>query len=146
MIKEFVVAWDTNKDKLMEHFRTHPQSEYCDYVDLVKLLFTIVINPVVRTPFNCEDIVVLDHGDYQGTQLFILHEITYQPSVVEYVYTNSYYGSCSGCDTLQAIQGYEYDIPNDSQVRDYMQLCLGLLQSCNRMVDAMEDGLHYKIL
>ena len=50
----------------------------------------------------------------------------------DYVYTNTYYGSCSGCDTLQAISGYDDGLPNEEQVKDYMQLALNLLQKCKR--------------
>ena len=54
------------------------------------------------------------------TQIFLLHIATYQPSVSDYVYTNTYYGSCSGCDTLLAISHYNDGYPNDKQVEDYM--------------------------
>jgi hypothetical protein len=56
---------------------------------------------------------VIDDGDYQGTQIFIIPTDTYQPSVKDYVMTDTYYGSCSGCDTLQAISGYDYALPTD---------------------------------
>lgn len=74
---------------------------------------------------------VIDNGDYQGTQIFLIPMETYQPSVEDYVYTNTYYGSCSGCDTLQAIQSYDYnELPNEEQIKDYMTLALHLLQKC----------------
>ena len=44
-------------------------------------------------------------------------------------YTHNYYGSCSGCDTLQCIQDYDLSkIPDEDQVKEYMQLSLHLLQ------------------
>ena len=77
---------------------------------------------------------VIDNGDYQGTQIFIIPINTYQPGVDEYVYTHTYYGSCSGCDTLQAIQSWDGDeLPNEEQVKDYMELALHLLQKCHFM-------------
>ena len=106
MIKEFCLAWEKNKDKLEEYFRKARQEEYGNYEDLVKLLFDIVINPSIECDhyrFDTENILVIDDGDYQGTQVFILHRDQYQPSVEDYVYTNTYYGSCSGCDTLLSI-------------------------------------------
>lgn len=153
MVKEFVKAWEKNKGALEEYFRTHKQGEYDEYVTLVKLLFDIVINPVITDPamwsqfnfhntskFDTENIVVLDDGDYQGTRVFILHRDCYQPSVENYIYTNTYYGSCSGCDTLQGIHCYDYDdLPSDEQVEDYMTLCLHLLQRCSFMVDGEEE-------
>lgn len=57
---------------------------------------------------DVDKIVQLDHGDYQGTLVFIMPEKTYQPNT--YYLTKVGYGSCSGCDTLQAIEAYmDYD-------------------------------------
>lgn len=138
MIKEFCLAWEKNKDKLEEYFRKTRQEEYGNYEDLVKLLFDIVINPSIECDhyrLDTENILVIDDGDYQGTQVFILHRDQYQPSVEDYVYTNTYYGSCSGCDTLLSINEYEDGLPSESQVNDYMDLCLHLLQKCHYMID-----------
>lgn len=138
MIKEFCLAWEKNKNKLEEYFRTTKQDEYVNYEDLVKLLFDIVINPSIESDyyrFDTENILVIDDGDYQGTQVFILHRDQYQPSVEDYVYTNTYYGSCSGRDTLLSINEYEDGLPSESQVNDYMDLCLHLLQKCHYMID-----------
>jgi hypothetical protein len=44
------------------------------------------------------------------------------------------YGSCTVCDTLQSIQWDDYDYedpdkePTEGQVKDYMTLCLHLIQ------------------
>ena len=73
---------------------------------------------------------IIDDGDYQGTQIFIIPLNTYQPNVKDYVYTNTYYGSCSGCDTLQAISYYDRELPSETQIKEYMQLALHLLQKC----------------
>ena len=43
--------------------------------------------------------------------------------------------SCSGCDTLLSISEYGDGLPDDSQVNDYMDLCLHLLQKCHYMTD-----------
>lgn len=142
MVKEFCLAWEKNKGKLEEYFRTTPQSEYDSYELLVRRLFDIVINTSIENDyygFDTVDILVTDDGDYQGTQVFILHRNVYQPSVEDYVYTNTYYGSCSGCDTLQAIHCYKDGLPDEEQVKDYMRLCLYLLQRCNFMIDSEED-------
>jgi len=138
MIKEYVQYWDKNKNLLDGYFKTHDQRDYSDYLDLVKLLFEIVINPDIPTrAFDLSKITVIDDGDYQGTQIFIIPADTYQPNVSEYVYTNTYYGSCSGCDTLQGIQSY--GLPDENQIKDYMILCLQLLQSCAYMIDGEEE-------
>ena len=145
MIKEFVEAWEKNKDKLEEYLKTHKQEEYYSYKQLVKLLFDIVINPEIdkheglfelTALYDTGNILTIDDGDYQGTLIFVLHENRYQPSVDEYVYTNVGYGSCSGCDTLQAIHCYSVgETPDETQLKDYMTLCLHLLQRCKRMSD-----------
>lgn len=132
MIKDFCFAWEKNKDKLKEHLRTTPQGNYFSYGDLVKLIFDIVINPDEKKHdrYDTKNIVSIDDGAYQGTLIFILHRDTYQPDVSDYVFTSVYYGSCSGCDTLFSINGYESGLPSDEQVEDYMTLCLHLLEHC----------------
>jgi hypothetical protein len=143
MIKSFIESWEKNKSNLEEYIRTHKQVEYDSYRILVKLIFDLVINPDVNTYndniFVTDEIDVLDHGDYQGTLIFILHRDTYQPCVDEYIYTYVYYGSCSGCDTLQAMHNYDEDEPDENQVEDYMTLCLHLLQHCKCMGEFMEE-------
>ena len=144
MVKEFCLAWEKNKGKLEEYFRTTPQSEYDSYELLVRRLFDIVINPSIENDyygFDTKNFLVIDDGDYQGTQIFILHIDTYQPSVEDYVYTNTYYSSCSVCDTLLSINenGYSSELPDEEQVKDYMRLCLHLLQRCNFMIDSEEE-------
>jgi hypothetical protein len=143
MVKQFVYAWDNNKDKLEEFIKTHKQEEYGSYKDLVKLLFDVVINPGCKDftypwyqGFDTEDILEIDNGDYQGTLIYILHIDTYRPSVCEYVWTSVEYGSCSGCDTLQGIEScgnYSDELPNEQQIKDYMELCLDLLQGCHML-------------
>lgn len=136
MIKEFVEKWNKYNKDLEDYFRNTKQVEYNTYKEIVKLLFEKVINKDIDYgEYDTENILVIDDGDYQGTQIFILHRDTYQPSVEEYVYTNTYYGSCSGCDTLLAIQCWDDEKPDEEQVKDYMNLALHLLQKCKFMED-----------
>lgn len=132
MIKEFVERWDKYKGDLEKYFRNTRQEEYSDYKDIVKALFKEVINKeeIDGYEFDLDKMTIIDDGDYQGTQIFIIPLDTYQPSVEEYVITNTYYGSCSGCDTLLAISCCDDGIPNEKQVKDYMELALHLLQKC----------------
>lgn len=51
MVKEFCLAWEKNKEKLEEYFRTTPQSEYDSYELLVRRLFDIVINPSIENDY-----------------------------------------------------------------------------------------------
>ena len=75
------------------------------------MLFDIVINPEFARPDTNKliqkNILTIDDGDYQRVVIFILHKDAYQPDIEDYVYTNTYYGSCSGCDALLGINEYE---------------------------------------
>ena len=71
-------------------------------------------------------ILSIDHGDYQGTLLFIIAASGYQPN--KYWFVKVDYGSCSGCDTLEGIRCYSDGPPSDAQVADYMTLALHILQ------------------
>ena len=106
MIKEFVERWDKYKGDLENYFKNTNQEEYSNYGDIVKALFKYVINREETKwhEFNLKSMKVIDDGDYQGTQIFIIPLDVYQPDVNDYVITNTYYGSCSGCDTLLAIR------------------------------------------
>lgn len=134
MIKEFVEKWDKYKKDLEDYFRNTEQEEYVTYEEIVKALFEKVINKDIDyKKYDTENMLVIDDGDYQGTQIFILHKGCYHPEVEKYVYTSTYYGSCSGCDTLQAISSYDRGLPDEEQVKDYMTLALHLLQKCYYM-------------
>ncbi len=136
MIKEFVNAWDKNKSELEKHFRETKQEEYDTYKKIVQKLFELVVNPYIESDydkFDIENIKAIDDGDYQGTQIFILHKKHYQPCIENYVYTNTYYGSCSGCDTLLSISNYSSGLPNEQQIKEYMDLALHLLQKCKML-------------
>ena len=133
MLQDIIKQWDANKARLEEYFKTTEQKEYCvSYLDIVKKIFELVLTEKHYQP---EKITVVDDGDYQGTQIFLIPEGTYQPSVDEYIITHTYYGSCSGCDTLQGINGYEDGLPTDEQVKDYMVLALHLVQRMKRLKD-----------
>lgn len=121
MIQEIIKQWDERKIDLEKSFQvSHPSS----YEDIVTKLFTVVI----IEGYKVENLVTIDHGDYQGTQLFFIPKDTYQPNASEYIWTDNYYGSCSGCDTLEAIRNYEDDPPTEEQVKEYMMLALHLIQ------------------
>ena len=152
MIKEFVLAWDANKEKLSEYIASHTQEECADYERIVNMLFEQVINPWFEENkpddyvFDIENIHEIDDGDYQGTLLYMIPMKTYQPSYWQYVATYVYYGSCSGCDTLQAIHAmnWNYDdddenFPNKDQVKEYVDLCLEILQHCKYPFNYEED-------
>jgi hypothetical protein len=131
MIKEIIFQWDTNKGKLEEHFKQgHPGS----YINIVKDIFEYVINNGDDfSSYDTEKLTVIDDGDYQGTQIFIIPKKTYQPDIEDYLITDTYYGSCSGCDTLQSITQYYGGLPTEEQVKDYMTLALHLVQKLRHL-------------
>ena len=133
MIKKFVEKWNKYSNNLEEYFRNTKQEEYSNYEEIVKVLFDEVINKGEEDTFDTKEILVMDDGNYHGTQIFILHKDTYQPEIEDYVYTNTYYGSCSGCDTLLSISSYNGGIPDENQIKEYMMLALHLLQRCKYM-------------
>lgn len=143
MIKEFADKWNKYRDNLENYFRNTSQNEYDEYSKIVAALFDNVINcgnEFDSENFNTKEMTVIDDGSYQGTQIFLLHKDTYQPSTEDYIYTDNYYGSCSGCDTLQAIRyaGSWNDPPTESQIKDYMMLALNLLEKIHYLSDDKE--------
>lgn len=142
MVKEFVKQWDENKHKLEEYFKNTPLEEYRNYKDIVAKIFELCITSTARSynngGFNLGNITVVDDGDYQGTQIFIIPIDTYQPSVSDYVMTHNYYGSCSGCDTLMSIHEYQDGLPSDEQVKKCMLLAMHLVQKLKWLVN--EEG------
>ena len=143
MEKEFIRQWDANKHKLEEYFKNTPLEEYRNYEDIVAKIFELCITSTAKAynngGFNSGNMTVIDDGDYQGTQIFIIPVDTYQPSVSDYVMTHNYYGSCSGCDTLMGIHEYENGLPSDKQVKEYMTLALHLVQRLKWLVDNEEQ-------
>ncbi|HSH24992.1 MAG TPA: hypothetical protein VLA13_05585, partial [Massilibacterium sp.] len=77
-----------------------------------------------------ERIHSIDDGDYEGTLVFVIAEKGYQPH--EYWYVRVWYGSCSGCDTLQRLEGRGDEIPVE-EVKGYMTLSLHVIQQLKAM-------------
>lgn len=132
MLKYCVEQWDKNKDILREALSKDATLNTCEYSYLVKMVVTHILNKnpgVYGWEFNTEDIVVIDHGEYQGSQLFVVHRDCYQPDPSEYLIAKQYYGSCSGCDTLLDIQDWRNEVPSKEQLNDYMTLCKDIVCS-----------------
>ena len=122
--------WDQNKEKLRNSLATGTNLNSCSYIDLVKLSFEVVFNSGEDNKHDrlfLEGITEIDNGDYQGTLLYLIPFEGYQPSESEYLMTYVGYGSCSGCDTLQAIQNYSDEPLTERQVSDFMILCKDIL-------------------
>lgn len=123
MIKDIVERFMQAKPELEKRLKEdHPAS----YNELVKLVVQ-AINP--EQEWNLPDpdrITEIDHGDYQGKLVYVIGATGYQPDT--YWYVHIAYGSCSVCDTLQGIQGYDDNKPTDEQVSQYMTLALHIVQ------------------
>lgn len=127
MIQEFVNRFMTKKPELEAAFsEKHPE----DYKAVVKA----VVQTVAGDEYGHMDaarIHEIDDGDYQGTLVYVIGAEGYQPS--DYWYVKVGYGSCSGCDTLEAIRCYEDDKPSKDQVKQYMTLALHVVQGLKKM-------------
>lgn len=129
MLKYCRDKWEENKDRLEQALREADGLNECDYKELVVMVVKHILNPG-EDDYNTYDssrITVIDNGDYQGTQLFMIPMDTYQPAEYEYLLTCVGYGSCSGCDTLLSIQDWGEGKLTDSQVKDFMKLCKDLV-------------------
>lgn len=124
MIQKFVDRYMEKKHELEKQFsEKHPE----DYKEVVKAVITSLNDTQEYESPDPDRIHEIDDGDYQGTLLYIIGASGYQPSTYWAVKVS--YGSCSGCDTLQAICDYDYDKkPNEEQISDYMTLALHIVQ------------------
>jgi len=132
VIEEFVQRFDANRDVLRARFKAK-RPEF--YADIVKA----VVETVGGDEYGAMDptrIHEIDDGNYQGTLVYVIGGGGYQP--YDYWYVRVYYGSCSGCDTLQAIQGCAGDEVSDEEADDTMTLALQILQRIKKMDDEEE--------
>ena len=138
MLKIVVEKWWKNKKKLEDAYRTKKGWNFCSYLDIVKETIDTILNDE-GNQWDIKHITEIDNGDYQGTYLYLIPANTYQPSADEYLMTYVYYGSCSGCDTLQAIQEGWSEILKEDQINDFMTLSLHLLEN---MIKPYNSGWH----
>jgi hypothetical protein len=126
MIDKFVNRWEKNKNKLRNHFAEN--HGYYSYSEIFKLICKLVLteNTDDEGYPDPERITVIDHGHYQGTLVLVVGNCGYQPD--DYWVTKVYYGSCSGCDTLQRILDYSEEPFTEQQVDDLMTLSLHMVQ------------------
>ena len=126
MIKNFVDIYMEHKGEMKDYFsKQHPE----EYKDIVTKAVEIIAKYDKNYPtMDAENIHEINDGDYQGTLLYIIPADKYQPDHYWAVFVD--YGSCSGCDTLEAIRMYDdYDqTPKKEQVDDYMMLALHIVQ------------------
>lgn len=127
MIKYCLRKWEENKEKLEKSLLEDKDLNSCGYKHLVEKVVEVILNNGEGEIWSVGGITEIDDGDCQGTLLYLIPKNTYQPSEYEYLMTYVNYGSCSGCDTLQAIQDYGKDEITDGQLKDFMSLCEDLV-------------------
>lgn len=128
MIQTFVDKFIDNRPVVEAVFA---EKHVHNYIDIVKTVVNVLHDPDEYNSIDPDRIEVIDHGDYQGTLLFVIGASGYQPD--DYWAVKVYYGSCSGCDTLQAIHEYSDDKPTPEQVQDYYTLALHVVQGLTKI-------------
>jgi hypothetical protein len=127
MIQKFIDKFMSSKDAIRAKYAEKHPDNYAE-------LFRVVIEALNPDDSYGEPdpkrITKIDHGEYQGTLLFVVAENAYKPHA--YWAAKVGYGSCSGCDTLQRIQAdcEEYGKPpTEKQLDAYMTLALHVVQN-----------------
>ncbi len=129
MIKDVIESWEKNKHFLQELIETTNQDKisYNWFVTNISKLILDIEDPIVHE---------INDGEYQGTMLYLITDNSiYQPSVSNYYFTYVWYGSCSGCDALEGIRCYSNELPDDKQVKEYMTLCLHIVQRIKLLLE-----------
>jgi len=138
MIEKFTKRWFERKDSVQEKFEAKLPSSYSDIVLAVVEMLNDEDEYETPDPARIHEI---DDGNYQGTLLYVIGAAIYQPSTYWYVKVG--YGSCSVCDTLQAILDGEWGLKTeeekkvwkDKAVSKLMTLALHIVQGLKLMGD-----------
>lgn len=140
-------AWDERNHLIKKWLRNNRNHKGLDYEDLLRDSLQLMFEEYDAFNYRYPDwnkIECVDFGDYQGTKIFLIPCKTYQPQIHETYWTYVDYGSCSGCDTLQAIQ-FDFSVdtqtPSEQQVTDYWTLILHMMQRM-RLFLSPENALH----
>lgn len=136
MIEEFSKRWFERKHMVREEFeKALPDN----YTDIVAAVVTMLHDEDQYNSIDPTRIHEIDDGDYQGTLVYVIGASGYQPST--YWYVKVYYGSCSGCDTLQDILSGNYGHETDEEAKEWkdhaidqlMTLALHIVQGLKQM-------------
>jgi hypothetical protein len=95
MGKSLVDLLDDNRNDALRFL----SETYAGYDGLVEYLVKLHASKDEYEGMDPERITAIDHGDYQGTRVFVVGGKGYQPS--RYWYVKVGYGSCSGCDAYE---------------------------------------------
>ena len=132
MIQEFVERFNSRLDWVRAQLAERRPFSY-------RGIFQIVVEALHDTESDSPDpekIQTVDFGHYQGTEIHIVGGSYYQPGPESHWATHTYYGSCSGCDTLQRIQEEgdpDSDKLTDDQLDQLMALATHMVQRLKPM-------------
>lgn len=132
--------WHQNENILRDFIKENLEEINEDYwyKDIVKMTVEKILNDGNGDiSWDTEKITEIDNGHYQGTLLYLIPEETYQPSADEYLMTYVYYGSCSGCDTLQNIKYCSDD--TEETIKGYMTLCRDIIMNMKKPYNFWDD-------
>ena len=141
MITAFVASFEENKAGIRSAILSLlREDQYVTASQLMRILAEQLSRPGRQTSLDPERLTVIDHGDNQGTIVFVVAESGYQP---EAHYAVSYgYGSCGGCDTLESICD---EVPStvseeiDGDSKDQIDRALDLLMTeCLHLVQGLK--------
>lgn len=143
MNKDIIKLWDKNNSKVLEWIKT-VKNDIFSYELLLKNTLRIIIGQTgidtYELPYHGR-ITHIDDGGYQGTLVFVIGGLVDIPTINDYWYTYVDYGSCSGSDTLLwIISGYDMSIyPSERQSKDYMALCLHMIQRMKKLAGDCDE-------
>jgi hypothetical protein len=123
MDMSIIAAFDKSRAALLTAFGSEEFRP--SYGKLLQMALQEMV-PHYEEPYGKPDperITRINHGDHQGTLVFVVGPEGYQPSTVWL--TKVYYGSCSYCDTLQRI---EDDVEPADRPAQYLTLVLHMIQ------------------
>jgi hypothetical protein len=124
MLTEFTDAYVNARSKIEAEFLENIPASYEAILRVAIKHIREELGDVYGLP-DIDRIHKIDDGDYQGILLFVIAEEGYQPDT--YWVTSVRYGSCSVCDTLESIVGYEDEI-DDERASQLWILGLHMLQ------------------
>ena len=115
MNKEILNEFEEHKNELKLYFENNNQEEYYDWKNFIKKVIDITLPTFKLVKYK-------ERGSYQG-------EIEYSILKDNKLYEGeTYYGSCSVCDSLISISHYDDEKPTEKQVSAYMLLALELIE------------------
>lgn len=76
---------------------------------------------------------------FKATDGNTVYDVLLKQETVPSVSIDNYYGSCSGCDTLLSISQYDWGLPTDEKVEEYMTLCLHLVQRMKSLGNVLNE-------